>query len=283
MKLIVTADLHLRNTKHSEIAAMLDKAVEAPDTDALVIAGDVGEGSKSFRTVLKMARMRFDTVLVICGNHDLYVAPGYNRLDVTSQQLWDEILPKIIADTGCMDLERNVWRHGAAAVVGTIAWYDYSSAEKRLMMPDAWYERRKRDLISDGAYIDWSITDKEFAAEVSEPFLRRLEGLDEEPSVEEVVVITHDPIFECQMIRHPDDYGWSCRNAYFGNLTLGTEVLRFPKVRQVISGHTHTPAKGEIPRKGMLPVRAVVIDSDYSRPGFLVVDAGFVGTDDAVE
>lgn len=282
MKLVVTADLHLGNTKRSEIAAMLDKAVEVPNTDALVIAGDVGEGSDPFRTVLKMAREQFDTVLVLCGNHDLYVAPGYNNLDVTSQQLWDEILPGIIADTGCIDLERNVWRCGAAAVVGTIAWYDYSAAEKRLMMPDAWYEVHKRDLIADG-WIDWPMTDKEFAAEVSKSFLRRLEVLEEDPSTEEIVVLTHDPIFECQMIRHPDDYDWSCRNAYFGNLTLGAEVLQFSKVRQVISGHTHNPADGKVLRKGMPTIRAVVIDSDYNRPGFLVVDAGFVGTDDAVE
>ena len=271
MKLVVTADLHLRNTKRSEITAMLDRAIaEVPDVDALAIAGDIGEGSGPFRTVLKMARKRFDTVLVLCGNHDLYVAPGYNRAEVTSQQLWDELLPKIIADTGCIDLERNVWRCGAIAVVGTIAWYDYSAAEKRLVMPDAWYERRKRDLIAD-RWIDWSKTDKEFAAEVSESFLGRLEAAEKDPSVEEVVVLTHDPIFECQMIRHPDDYGWSCRNAYFGNLTLGAEVLQFSKVRQVISGHTHNPTGGEVPRKGMPSVSAVVIDSDYNRPGFLTV------------
>ena len=150
------------------------------------------------------------------------------------------------------------------------------------MMPDAWYESRKQYLIAD-KWIDWEKTDKEFAKEVSDSFLRRLEVLEEDPSTEEVVVITHDPIFECQMIRRPDDYDWSSRNAYFGNLTLGAEVLRFPKVRQVISGHTHNPTSGEVPRKGMSPVSAVVIDSDYNRPGFLVVDAGFVGTDDAVE
>ena len=272
MKLVVTADLHLRNTKRSEIASMLDKAVAfAPGADALAIAGDVGEGADQFRIVLQMARKLFDTVIVLCGNHDLYVAPGYNRAEVTSQRLWDEILPEIIADTGCLDLERNTWRCGSVAVVGTIAWYDYSAAEKRLMMPDAWYEVHKRDLIADG-WIDWSITDKEFAAEVSELFLERLAVTADDPSVEEVVVLTHDPIFECQMIRHPDDYTWSCRNAYFGNLTLGAEVLRFPKVRQVISGHTHNPTGGEVPRQGMPPVHAVVIDSDYNRPGFLVVD-----------
>ncbi len=42
------------------------------------------------------------------------------------------------------------------------------------------------------------------------------------------------------MLRKPDDFDWGFSNAYFGNLTLGRQVLETSKkVQAVVSGHTH--------------------------------------------
>jgi hypothetical protein len=41
------------------------------------------------------------------------------------------------------------------------------------------------------------------------------------------------------MLRKPDDFDWGFSNAYFGNLTLGRQVLETSKkVQAVVSGHT---------------------------------------------
>ena len=41
------------------------------------------------------------------------------------------------------------------------------------------------------------------------------------------------------MCRKPNNRDWGFSNAYFGNLTLGAQVLERQKVSHVISGHTH--------------------------------------------
>jgi hypothetical protein len=77
---------------------------------------------------------------------------------------------------------------------------------------------------------------------------------------------------EEQMERRPDDPRWGFSNAYFGNLTLGREVLREPKVRAIVSGHTHFGKRATLTRSGAPDVEAVVVTTDYGEPGYAVVE-----------
>ena len=53
------------------------------------------------------------------------------------------------------------------------------------------------------------------------------------------------------------------RLTYFGPLTTGEVVARFPQVRVVVSGHTHCGRRGEVHPVFGLPIDARVIDSNY--------------------
>ena len=96
------------------------------------------------------------------------------------------------------------------------------------------------------------------------------------------MVVTHVPICEEQMCRKPGDRAWGFSNAYFGNLTLGRRVLAMPKVRVVVSGHTHIGREGVVTRPDvpdLPPVRVSVVDSEYNSPGYLVVKSAELDAD----
>ena len=97
----------------------------------------------------------------------------------------------------------------------------------------------------------------------------KLEHLEGDPAVRRVVVVTHMPLVEGQMARDPGNRDWAFSNAYFGNLTLGNEVLKRVKVTHIISGHTHVERHGLAPRDAGPPIDARVLASDYGEPAWL--------------
>jgi hypothetical protein len=104
---------------------------------------------------------------------------------------------------------------------------------------------------------------------VAGPFLATLDRLEADPSVRQTVVVTHVPLLECQMCRNSGNLDWAFSNAYFGNLTLGWQVLERKKVTHVVSGHTHIGREARLEGADGRVVEARVLDSDYRRPAWL--------------
>ena len=126
-RICVTSDVHLGLTAEAVVEALVD-AIAAERPDLTVIAGDVGEGLRAFRRCLAIfARLPGD-LGVIAGNHDLWAGQG-----VSSQQLWSTALPAATREAGRIYLEDEDWRRDGIAVVGTVAWYDYSAADQALI------------------------------------------------------------------------------------------------------------------------------------------------------
>jgi hypothetical protein len=76
---------------------------------------------------------------------------------------------------------------------------------------------------------------------------------------------------EEQIVRKPQDRRWGLSNAYFGNLTLGREVMKQPKVRAIVSGHTHVGKEVRVARNDLSDVDVRVIDSDYGSPAYTML------------
>ena len=68
------------------------------------------------------------------------------------------------------------------------------------------------------------------------------------------------------MCRDSTNGDWAFTNAYFGNLTLGAEVLARAKVTHIISGHTHVERRGRVARPDRRSIEACVIPSHYNAP-----------------
>jgi hypothetical protein len=262
-RLAVTSDLHLPITPPATLADLAGAIAEF-SPHALVIAGDVAESLKDTAYCLELFRQIVPcAVWVLPGNHDLWAR------DARSTRLWHQLLPETARQAGCQWLEGSAFVQDGVAVAGTIAWYDYSAADPQVGATPAIYASEKRHVNPDGMYIDWEWNDPQFAALIAQPFLATLDRLEADDSVRQMVVVTHVPVLECQMCRRPDNPRWSFSNAYFGNLTLGQQILQRSKVTHIVSGHTHVELYGKVRGAAGQTVHAWVLGSEYRWPAWI--------------
>ncbi len=264
-RVVITSDLHLGITSADQIAPMV-AAIAAEQPDLTVLAGDIGESLALIRECLDLFTGLPGQVAALAGNHDLW-----SRSTQSSQDLWEQALPGAVRDAGMLWLEDTVWRRDGLAVAGSIAWYDYSAATPELLsMSEAFWVEKKRWLNNDANFIDWPWSDVAFATRCGDDLMARLATLEADETVSDLLVVTHVPLFEEQMLRQPLDPTWSMGNAYFGNLTLGRRLLHSSKLRAVVSGHTHVGRDETLAGARAIPVR--VIASDYFTPRYIVYE-----------
>lgn len=264
-RVVVTSDLHLGITDE-DILERHAASIAAERPDLTVLAGDIGEGLERFRGCLELYRNLPGDVAVLAGNHDVW-----GRMVQHSADLWERALPEATRAAGMLWLEDEIWRQGGLAVAGSIAWYDYSAAAPHLDKTDAFWLENKYRWNADAFFVDWEWSDQEFAERVGAALVARVERLEADPTVEAILVATHVPLYEEQMLRKPHDLDWTFGNTYFGNMTLGERLLFASKLRGVISGHTHVPRSGSHPRSGK-PVSVMVVNSEYGSPGSITFD-----------
>jgi predicted phosphohydrolase len=266
MRIVVTADIHYDEGWEPAFTE-LARNIAAEEPDVLLIAGDLGEPLENFEAALAL----FDDLPcpkgVVAGNHDVWHRDG----PYTSQQLWDEMLPAAVRRHGSVWLEEDDIVLGGIAICGTVGWYDYSGRDPSLGFTPEEYEDLKGLVNVDARHIDWAYTDREFANHLRLRFIRRLERLDGDPGVQQIVVITHVPVFEECVLRKPEDIRWNFGNAYFANLALGRALVPKRKVSVVVSGHRHIGGYWEINFGGNI-LEAHVVDSDYGKPAYLALD-----------
>ncbi len=273
-KIVVTSDPHLGITP-PEIVEVLATDIAAEQPHLTVLAGDLGEGLSNFIRCLALFRGLPGEVAVLAGNHDVWAREGHS-----SQDLWERELPAAVRDAGMLWLEEAVWRREGVAVLGSLAWYDYSAVDARFanVSPDE-FAANKRRFNLDAKFVNWTWSDVAFATRLGDSLCARWEAVEQDPTVQAILLVTHVPIFEEQMCRQPDDPRWGYSNAYFGNLTLGRHILASCKLAAVVSGHTHFGREGVLPRPhaptgATVPVAVpvAVLASDYGAPVYAVLD-----------
>ena len=298
MRILITADLHYRPTQREVFVAFADW-VQAQQPDCLVIAGDIGHPLRLFRRALQLFSSLECPKLVLAGNHDLY------RGEVDSRTLWEQTLPDATREEGFIWLEDEVIRLplGDAqkfdfseevelldeysqisgfsaetgflgrhlAIVGTMGWYDYSSRAPHLDLDDAALRAMKRLVNHDADYIDWPWSDVAMARYLGRRFAGRLRGASDDAAVNQVLVVTHVPIFEQAVPNHPESEFWSLLRASMGNFTLGELVRRMPKVTHVVSGHIHRAGCWTVPGD-FGPIDFRLVGSQKAAPRAVVLD-----------
>ncbi len=298
MRILITADLHYRPTQREVFVAFADW-VQAQQPDCLVIAGDIGHPLRLFRRALQLFGSLECPKLVLAGNHDLY------RGEVDSRTLWEQTLPDATREEGFIWLEDEVIRLplGDAqkfdfseevelldeysqisgfsaetgflgrhlAIVGTMGWYDYSSRAPHLDLDDAALRAMKRLVNHDADYIDWPWSDVAMARYLGRRFAGRLRGASDDAAVNQVLVVTHVPIFEQAVPNHPESEFWSLLRASMGNFTLGELVRRMPKVTHVVSGHIHRAGCWTVPGD-FGPIDFRLVGSQKAAPRAVVLD-----------
>ena len=107
--------------------------------------------------------------------------------------------------------------------------------------------------------------DRDFAEKCYNHLRQKLVELDKDNRVNEVIVVTHVPVFAEQHVVHPGDK--KAGDAYFYNITMGNMIATFKKVRHVVSGHSHRPVDLMVDS-----IRVITVDSDYGKPGFTLLE-----------
>ena len=207
-------------------------------------------------------------IAILPGNSDLW--PDH---DSSSIMKFEHTLPGIARDLDYHWLETEpLLLPGGVAICGSIAWYDYSTAEPALQQNNADILIAKPRCTLDAQRVNWEYSDPEFAQLCRERLLRNLTAIEANPAVAQLIVVTHMPVFESQLERDPSDEELSLAAAYAGNLTLGEEIRRFAKVTHVVSGHTHAGQNGIVERDGLPPIATAVVPSDYGRPRWVTLE-----------
>lgn len=273
MRLAITSDLHFDPdgylTPPVAVEALAVR-VMADRPDAIVLAGDLAHGLGPFSECIACFRQPRIPVAVLAGNHDVW---RDEETGTGSEALFfGGVLEQAVRRQGALWLERDVLRVGEVAVVGSMAWYDYSAIDPGLRMSVERIAGLKRLYNNDALHIDWGRTDAEVATHLGQALVERLERACGEATVRAVAVVTHVPLLEAQMVRRPGDPQWGLSNAYFGNLTLGERVLGFSKVRAIASGHTHCGRKAVVQRPNGAPVEAYVVPSEYQHPRHILLE-----------
>lgn len=265
-RIIVTSDIHYGITSPEAVEKLFDE-IAALKPDAVAVAGDIGEPLNNFVKALDIiGRMNIPTAIVP-GNHDVW-----NRSKtIPSRELWERRLPEETKVRGIVFLEDETLLIDDIAIVGTIAWYDYSAGDPKEEHTMEEYRKRRREFIGDALFTDWPWDDIEFCKMIEGPFKKRLKTVQDDRDVKKIIVVTHSPIFEQQILRKPDDPKWSFSNAYFGNLTFGEIVRDFSKVLYVVSGHTHAGMEG-IVRVNEREINVMTLNSQYGEPVFVMIE-----------
>ena len=273
MRIVVTADLHYAPSRRTDYLAFA-RQVEEMAPDCFVLAGDVGHPLRLFRRGLQLFERLTCPRLLIAGNHDVYRSANQTGEDAgyDSRSLWEAHLPAIAAEEGFVWLEDTVVRFGSVGVCGTLGWYDYSSAAPHLPFGAADYPHLKKLVNHDADYIDWPWSDRAMARYLSKRFAARLAALEADRTVEQIVVVTHVPIFPPALPPYPQNEVYSLQRAYLGNFTLGELVQGHSKVSHVVSGHLHRAGAWRIERAGAPDIAFQVVGSEKGWPGAVVVE-----------
>jgi predicted phosphohydrolase len=264
-KVIITSDLHLGITTAEEITPMV-AAIAAERPDLTIIAGDIGKRLGDIRACLALFADMPGEKAALAGNHDLW-----KHDDDHSADLWERSVPEAVRAAGMLWLEDANWTRDGLAVVGSIAWYDYTGADPSIppQTEDYWVEL-KRQLHPDARYLDWPWSDIAFATRCGDALVERLAAAGAAPDVTDALVVTHVPLFREQIINRTEVPNWGYGNAYFGNLTLGERIRHSPKLRAVVSGHTHIGRRERLDGGSGIP--AWVAPSDFHSPRYVVYE-----------
>lgn len=252
MKISFLSDLHREHTSTSAINALTEE-VKKDEPDVVVILGDLG----STPEVVQLCASEIDfrcPVAFVAGNHDIWASPPSYP---SSLDLLNNFIPRLCATKDWTYLEEENLVIGDITIVGTLAWYDYSAAHPREMSEQTVRSFKAR-AHNDHKFVKMPFTDKQFSTFLREKFVSRLSQV----KTDRIVVATHVPILEEQLIRDFSNLDDGKMQAMYGNLTLGDIVKKDNRVELVMSGHTH---------RGVFRDWAGVVPSTYGIPRHVTI------------
>jgi predicted phosphodiesterase len=270
MKILATADIHYdliqTRTEYEKFIHFI-KSLEREKPDMVILAGDTaGFGSSKLEECLDFFRTVAPERLMVFGNHEYWSSEGdtFMHLETTKTR---------IKACGFKLLDEHPEIIDGIGFAGNCAWYDYSFAGTE-PPPRSSYEKKMfggHIIWNDFQFVRLGKTDRNYSDELLEKLEVDIQALESE--VDQIVVVTHHVGF-MEMLAFSEDFpGLNFCNAFMGNRRLGDMLLRHPKVRYHICGHTH--ARKELKQEHLISINP---GSTYDEKKFQVLTIDRSGT-----
>lgn len=266
MRIAFITDIHFHFMWYERFKQFVNHMCDL-QPDLLILGGDVGEPLDIYEAGLRLYTDICDHRAVIAGNHDVW----HRDHSYNSQTLWETKLQETAEAYDYHWLEKDNLVFDSLGICGTMAWYDYGAKSDELDFSDDEYETLKPMISNDGRYIDWPWTDREMAKLLEKELGQRLDALEKNDDIQDILLVTHVPLFK-GLQRSLQDPERAIGDAYYGHIALGERVKLSQKVRMVLSGHVHIERHLIIHRNGLSPLETYTNPADYGKPAGLILN-----------
>jgi 3',5'-cyclic AMP phosphodiesterase CpdA len=243
-RLLAVSDLHVGHPENREV---LDRIRPTAAGDWLIVAGDVAEQVSQLEATLRRLRERFERVIWVPGNHELWTTP-HDEVQLRGRARYD-LLVRLCRDLGVDTPEDDypVWPAGSGPhaeellVVPLFTLYDYSWRPDGSTLAEAMAAATESRLVFSDEFLlhpDPYPTRQEWARHRVAESLRRLEARD---GARRTVLVSHWPLHRqpTRLLRHQHLAMWC------GSEATGDWHRRF-RAAAVVYGHLHIPRSHEI-------------------------------------
>ena len=209
--------------------------------DIVVIVGDISANGDLglVGEVLDELKRYFDVpVLVVPGNHDLYLLPDERRRGVNSLDKLS-MFNEFVEGRGCVPLMKKPLVLDGVGFVGSIGWYDYSFRPDWMDLGAERFREKTFGLSiwADRDFVELPFSDEEFAYYLAETLEKHV--LEIKDSVDRVAIVLHHvPFRELVEYRHVPE--WDYFSTFMGSSEIEYVIRKHSdKVKLVVYGHQH--------------------------------------------
>lgn len=208
--------------------------------DVLVIAGDLGHYDHQNINFLEHALTIWKHIVIVWGNHDYYVIPGYHNPHIKDSVERIATMKTLIASKGLSDrihpLENSYWEYEGKKVYGLTGWYDGSYAIKHFNYNDVRVNNLWKAILNDSRLIRGM-------NRFDDKYLEELRILRENPPTKVDLVVSHvNP--SIRRSHHKKIYRHDIATCFYA--FDGKEWLNKLQPSNWVFGHCHLPIKYKV-------------------------------------
>jgi predicted MPP superfamily phosphohydrolase len=214
LKIFSLSDLHLEFYEdHTEFYDRIKNKLL--DADVLILAGDIGyplhEHGVEYSNLLVKFKKKYDTVILIAGNHEYYQTEDYDRDLIT------ETLKRIAEKNNVIFLEKSSYVINNIKFIGTTLWSDIDDKISYML-----HDFKKAFKNAD-----------EYKLEFRKSYEWLKKELNRDDGYKKIIITHHLPSAK---LCHPRFEGHVCSSAFYTDIL---EDLNLKNVKYWFAGHTH--------------------------------------------